>query len=204
MRTLTDAFKTAIAGGTVRVGLICEVDYPTVMRCWTGIGDLSWGGQTWKGIGNLGNISAVQELLGPQAGSVKLSLAGVAPEMRALALANTSAGCLTKIWLACFTEAPITGIWSVIDAPWQCFSGTSDTHKISGGVIELTVETDLARLKQSKVSRYTNQEQQRHWPDDTGFRFGATIGDAQLYWGTAAPVGAATGGSAGSVDSGLQ
>jgi hypothetical protein len=194
MRALTTAFRSAIAGATVRVGLLCLIDYPsTPLRVWTGQGDLAWDGHTWKGLGNLGSVSAIQERFGAQAGNITLTLAGVAPELRALALADASAGRSVRLWLAAFDAA-----WAVIPDPWEPFAGTTDVHRILDGTIEVNVETWLARLRLSRVSRYTHEDQQRHFPGDRGLEHGATVGNKPFYWGTAAPATATAGnGNAG-------
>lgn len=202
MRSLTEAFLTAISAGAVRIGLIVEVDYPvTPLRAWTGVGDLSWDAKTWKGIGDLGNISAIQERAGPDAGNVTLTLAAVTQQMRSLALANASAGRAVRVWLAAFDE-DVTGAWSVIDDPWQPFEGISDVHRIVGSVIELSVETELARLRQAKTARYTHEEQQRHFPGDMGFQFAGVVADQPIYWGVASPVGTFSGSTGGGGDNG--
>ena len=189
MRDLTTAFKVAAALKEKRVGMICEIDYAdTPVRAWTGLGDLTWDSKTWKGLGDLAGVSAIQERTGPEAGTMKLSLRAVAPEMRAIALANASAGRSVKVWLALFDEAD--GVWSVIADPWLAFSGISDVHRIAKSIIEVSVETWLSRLKQPKISRYSHQEQQRMFPGDMAGVYAGEVGTVPLYWGSPTPLGA--------------
>lgn len=189
MRDLDSDFQGEIAKAALRVGILCEIMYPaTPLRTWSGLGDLAWDSKTWKGLGDLGGMSAIQERAGAQAGAVKLTLAGVADAMRGLALANSSASCSVRIWLAVFAEDPDTGAWSVLGAPWLMFPGISDVHLIASGTIELAVETALARLRQAKIARYTTADQQRHFPTDRGFDQASVMNTQPLFWGAASPV----------------
>jgi hypothetical protein len=198
MRPLTNAFKTAIDGTVVLIGAIVELDYPdTPVRAWTGIGDLNWDGKVWSGIGDFGEISAIMEKAGAEAGQVKLAMSGVPTEARTRALQNTSASRAMRFWLAAFAEDPGTGTWSVLPDPWKAFSGLTDVHKIHAGAIEVTVETALARLKYPKIARYNHAEQQRHYPGDLGCEYGASVNEKPFYWGSPTPAPRFTGAGGG-------
>lgn len=187
MRDLTTAFINAINAGEVRVGMLCELDYPsTPLRAWTGIGNLDWDSKTWNGTGEFGTISAIQEKAGPTAGNVTLTVSGVPDSLRAIAMANTSSSRMARVWLAAFTEEE-SGSWVVIDDPWKSFQGKTDIHKLGAGQITVNVETSLARVRMSRVHRYTDQDQQRHFPGDTAGRYGASINKIPFYWGSNSP-----------------
>lgn len=187
MRDLTTAFKTAVAAGEVRVGMLCELDYPTTpLRAWTGIGDLVWDSKTWQGTGDFGTISAIQEKAGPTAGNVTLTVSGVPASLRAIALANTNSSRTARVWLAVFAEDE-AGLWSVISDPWKAFQGKTDIHTLGAGQITVNVETALARVRMSRIYRYTDQDQRRHFPNDTAGRYGASVNQEPFYWGSNAP-----------------
>jgi hypothetical protein len=188
MRPLTNAFKTATAAREVLIGAIVELDYPSnPVRAWSGTGDLVWAGHTWAGVGDFAEISAIVEKAGAEAGQVKLKMTGVTAAARARALQNTSASRKMRFWLAAFQEDPGTGAWSVLPDAWKAFSGLTDVHTVQSGAIEVNVETALARLKYAKVARYTDQEQQRHYPGDLGCQYGATVNETPFYWGSPTP-----------------
>jgi hypothetical protein len=142
------------------------------------------------------------ERAGAEAGQVKLKMNGVPAEARARALQNTSASRKMRFWLAAFQEDAGTGAWSVLPDPWKAFAGLTDVHTVQSGAIEVNVETALARLKYAKIARYTNQEQQRHYPGDLGCQYGATVNETPFYWGTATPAPAYAGPSAGTAGRG--
>jgi len=188
MRNLTSAFKTAIGSQEVLIGAIVEIDYPdNPVRAWSGVGELEWDGKTWTGVGDVGQISAIMEKAGAQAGAVKLTLNGVPPEARARALENSSASRVMRFWLAAFEEDE-AGVWSVLPDPWKVFQGLTDVHKLHAGAIEVNIETALTRLRQAKIARYTHQEQQRHFPGDMGCEYGASVNEKPFYWGSPTPM----------------
>lgn len=201
---LTEDFLTAIAAGEVPLGVIVEIDYPsTPLRVWSGPTTLVWDSKNWLGVGDLGGISAVQEVAKLQASPMALELSGVPSSNVALALANTSQRRRATVWLASFTISEL-GVWSVIDDPYRVRRGWTNTHDGLIGVktasIKCNVEGPLTRLRKSPPMRYTHEDQQRQFPADTGNRYAGTIGDNPIYWGTAAP--SATAAASGSGSSG--
>lgn len=187
MRSLTTDFKTAITPDQVSIGALVEIDYPTPLRAWSGVGELTWDGKTWAGVGGVGEFSAVVEKAGAEAGQMKLKMSGVDPVARARALLNTSASRGLRCWLAAFSVDG-ADVWTVLPDPWKFFSGITDVHRVHNGAIEVNVETVLSRLKYPKIARYTNEEQQRHYPGDTSMRHAGTISNKPFYWGTATPL----------------
>ena len=192
MRALTTDFKTALAADVLRVGLLCEIDYPTTpLRCWTGQGSLSWDSKTWLGVGDLGGISAVRESSAPQATNVTLEISGITSTSLALALAETSQRRRATLWLALFEE--VAGDLNVLGDPWRIRRGWTDVHKIidtgKTATIQVSVESLFARLRIPRTMRYTDAEQQRLFPGDTGMRYAAAIGTRPIYWGVAPPSG---------------
>jgi len=192
MRTLTDAFKTAIAasGGTVNVGLLCEINYPdTPVLAWTGHGNITWDAKTWAGIGDLGDVTTIDHKPGPVAGHTKLTLNGVNSALVTLGLLETSQLSRVSLWLAAMTET--TGTWAVIDDPLQIFRGIVDTHRIIEGddydTIEVNVETFLARLTRQRIVRLTHAEQTRRFPGDLGEIYAGRISEGSLDWGMPIP-----------------
>lgn len=62
------------------MALLCEIDYAAgPVRLWSGIGALTWNGQTWTGAGTLGQITSSPRTTDLRIDEVRLSLAGVDP-----------------------------------------------------------------------------------------------------------------------------
>ena len=57
MRALTANFVAELTKGAVAPVIIVELDFPSGMvRVWSGVGDLPFIGQTFKGVGALGSV----------------------------------------------------------------------------------------------------------------------------------------------------
>ncbi len=206
MRSLTTDFKTAIASDLVRIGLLCEIDYPGApLRAWTGQGSITWASKTWYGVGDLGGISAVQETTATQANNVIISISGISSANLALALADSSQRRRASLWLALFEE-DVGGDWDIIADPWRIRRGWTDVHKIlvSGATahIEVSVESVLARLRVARTRRYTMHDHQRLFPTDTGMRHRESIGRSPLYFGGPAGAGSSNNSSTANRDGG--
>ena len=60
----------------VRPILLAEFDFgETIDRAWSGLGQLSWGDETWYGAGDLGKVSTVEETTELKATGASFSLA---------------------------------------------------------------------------------------------------------------------------------
>ncbi|ACB76712.1 hypothetical protein [Opitutus terrae] len=203
MRALTPEFRAAAKAGLVRVGVMAEIDYPGApFRAWTGPTQLVWDAKEWSGVGNLGGISAVQESSSPEAPAMTLEISGISSASIALALDETSQRRRATVWLSIFEL--VGEAWQVVPDPWRLRRGWTDVHKlmISGktATIQVTVESIFVRLKTARTMRYSDADQQRLFPGDTGFRYANTIGERPIYWGVATPTGAISnaGGNIGS------
>lgn len=193
MRNLTSAHKAKLAAKVKYVGVIVEIDYtPTPLRVWTGLGEISWDGKTWAGIGQLGGISAITEKVGIRAGQVTLTLGGIPAEHKTIALNDTSQNRSVRIWLATFNVSE--GVWTVVDDPGLLERGETDVHEIveEGAekdtcTIQVTVETPLSRLTIISVLRQTHEDQQLDFPGDRGFEYAAAVAEQVLYWPTPEP-----------------
>ena len=61
----------------VRPILLAWLDFLSgTTRLWSGVGDLEWDSQTWKGIGTLGRVSTVEETLELRAAGMSMQLSG--------------------------------------------------------------------------------------------------------------------------------
>ncbi len=182
MRSLHPDLAAEFKKSTLRVGLFCEILYATPVRFWNGIGNKTWDSKTWTGTGVFGGITAVQERGGALAGSVALSLSGVPSELVSLALSDTAQGCKATVWFAAFDSN-----WGVIGEPVRMVRGKTDVCKILLGgktsTISVTVITPMTGLKRVRNFLWTDAEQQRRFPGDKFFEYGASMAERPLYWG---------------------
>jgi len=173
------------------------VDDP--VYAWGGIGALSWNGKTWLGVGNMGEIGAIQADAKGSIPSLDVSLLGIESTVLAAATAQKYRGRSGRVWLACFDEKMV-----MVDEPALYFAGEISTMTlIDGGErrIRVMIDSRMAILKQSKPRYRTDEDQQRSHPGDLFFNFTPAVINKTIYWGLkAASSTISRGGGARSVD----
>lgn len=91
----------ALSAQLVRPIILFEGVFATgTVRLWSGLGDLSYAGETWQGVGTLGGVSPVQETQEVRANGLRVSLSGIPAELVSLALQSLRQNRAGKIWLA--------------------------------------------------------------------------------------------------------
>ena len=73
-RSLTGAQLAEITAQNMRPAIFCQMLFTSgYVYVWSGIGSISWNGQTWTGIGSYGSVSAIPETSDLVAAGVKLA-----------------------------------------------------------------------------------------------------------------------------------
>lgn len=163
--------------------LLAELDHPSGMfRAWTGVGDLDYGGEVWKGLGILGAISPVKSATDLSIQEVRFSLSGV--DAASLALLDPAVrkrpACA---WLA--STNPKTG--SIVKDPYQLLDCEMDTQDFSIDENGLATVFIIARsgfytLERAIDEVWSDQDQQRRFPGDIGLRDLASLQNAEVHW----------------------
>jgi hypothetical protein len=188
-RSLTTGFKNHIAGVSVTPILLFYADFPSgAVRVWSGYGNLSWGGNTYTGVGNFGGVDRVDESSDQSAKGIVFSLSGIPSSLITIALADAYQGRTCTLWLGALDS---TG--AVIADPYQFFSGRMDVMEIEDGgdtaTIRLTGENRLIDLNRPRARRYTHEDQQIDYAGDLGLEYVAGLQDKKIYWGVAGAAG---------------
>ena len=183
-RALSSAMKTAIAAAVVRPVLLIEQTFRTgTAYMWTGVGPLVWGGHTWLGLGDMINISELEENADISAKGVTISLKGVQSSDITKALTEMARNKPGKIRMALIDAAG-----AVISTPKVMFSGKLDTCVVDDGAdtctISIALESELIDLERPREVRLTDQEQQKRYPGDRGLENIAALQDASIPWGS--------------------
>ena len=161
----------------------------------TSVGPLTFGGDTYLGVGDLGGVSGVDEAerIGPS--PFKLSLSGVDPGHIADALHAGNHRDKVTLWVGYRGDDGL-----LVDDPWRLAGGFFEYADIELGEADnrvvVTVQHDLSTLLEKHGGRYTNEDQQGRFSGDVGFSFVADVIDKKLVWagtpvtgtGTAQPV----------------
>ena len=164
------------------------------VRAWLGLGDYALpaddtdeDGGTYLGIGLVGDVPAIRQLVGGSAQRIDFTLNGV--DARTFALADQDAGeargAPVHVGIVFFD-----GDWQAVDAIAWLWAGTADCPAVSrtagddGGIVRtvsLSVGTVFTDKTRPQLGFYTDPDQQRRSPGDTfcarvsGYTIGSTI-----------------------------
>lgn len=184
MRDLTAAVLTELGKSELQPVLFAELDFTSgFVRLWNGYGDLTWSQGTFTGGGSLVSVAPMPETASIKSAGYSLSMSGIPSTLLAIALGECYQGRSAKLWLGFLTPGG-----ALIADPVLMISARMDTMNIDEGAetstISLTIENQLTDPR-PRISRYTDQEQQRRYPGDTGLSRTAKIVDQTLFWGNA-------------------
>jgi len=186
-RSITTAFNNAIKSQVVRPFLACELAFSTgTLYFWNGYGDISMtaGGSsnTFTGLGDLINISAISESDQVEAIGASLSLTGIKSSLISAALSSNYTNRNASIYLGLFDTNK-----SVIADVYTLFKGKMDIMKIDEGAetaaITLNVENRLISFDRPKIRRFTHEDQQERFSGDLGLEFVPDLQDKEIIWG---------------------
>tara|TARA_R110000823_G_scaffold304025_2_gene425543 strand:- start:1367 stop:1999 length:633 start_codon:yes stop_codon:yes gene_type:complete len=198
-RTLTSGMTAVTTADIVRPVYFVRMVFdsgesPNVLNLWNGTGNLSYGGNTYTGTGDLLSISQITETSDISATGINVSLTGVKTSLISLAKNHEYQGRPLSVSLGAFDASG-----DLIADPVVIFSGFMDTMTISESgafsTISISVENKLVAFERTKVRRYTAEDQKIDHPTDKGFEFVTAIVQKEIIWGRP---NSATGGGGGS------
>lgn len=187
-RTLHASVVTETTAGAVRLAYLVDLILDSgALYFWTGLGSLSYGGNTYTGTGNLGSVSAIEESAEVRASGIRLQLSGIASSLISIVLGEHLQGRTARVYIAFFDSN-----WTMVGTPATLFVGRIDQPEIDDTgetcVIELSVENRLIDFERpGEVRTYTDQDQQRYFSGDRGFQFIEALQEAEFFWGQKQP-----------------
>ena len=176
-----------------------------IVRMWTGQGTLVLSdGTEWVGLGQLLNISSIEETSEMSVKGASISLSGIPSDLLSLALSEPYQGRIAKIYFGTFQQGSILqetsdyillqdgsriNLESTSTGFNELFSGYMDQMNIeeSGdtATIEMMVENKLIDLERARVARFTSGYQKSVYPGDLGMDFIEDLQDKKISWGRA-------------------
>jgi hypothetical protein len=148
---------------------------------WTGVGNLTWNGNTYTGVGSLGQIGVVTEGLDVRADGTTIQLSGIDSSLMQDCMEDIQIGAPVTVWFALLSSGQILG------NPYPLFVGIVDKPTIQTGPdtidITLNLENRLLMLQRPTCRRYTSADQRYYYPDDTAFQWVETLSDQADRWG---------------------
>lgn len=164
----------------VSIGLTTGTEY-----IWGGIGPITWGGNTYSGLGDLGQISVIEEGSDVNAKGIALTLSGISATQVADAIQNNQLGLPVIVAFALYNAAG----GSLIADPLTSWRGRTDQPEIiltgDTAVITLRCESRLLDLNVPCQRRYSLEDSQLVTPGELGFQFVNQLQEKNIYWGTA-------------------
>lgn len=183
-RGLSTDQQTAAAASVVRPIMLVRLDFANQpVLAHTSLGDLAAMGETYKGVGNLGGLSALKEGTQARSYGAQLTLSGLDPALVATVQVEHYRGRDERIYIGLLNENH-----QLIGTPSQEWRGRMDYCDISLGEtasITLNAESRLADCDRPRVRRYTHEDQQDLYPGDMGFEFVAAMVNKDIVWGRA-------------------
>lgn len=185
-------------GRTIAASIISKLDdaevYPfyavdllfdnTPVYAWTGLNEITLNSNTYTGVGDLLQISDVQESQDISAKGMTLTLSGIPSDLLSYALNTAYQGRECKLYLGFMSS------WSSPDTSpdiVEIFSGYMDQMTINEGpetsTISTSVESRLIDLERPRSRRYTAQNQKQRHSGDLAFDFVESLQNLRLTWG---------------------
>lgn len=182
-RDLHADLETAIIAPVVYPVLFLAGEFATGWgRWWTGVGEITWDGYTWLGLGALLRLSTVTETTSVSAQGFAIDLSGQSSANLSLALQSCRQGKIGRIWLGAMNAAGV-----LQGDPYLLREGKLD---VAGGhddgesaIITVSYEDRLIDLERPREYRYTTESQRLFYPNDLGFEFVPSLQDTFDVWG---------------------
>lgn len=182
-RDLTSAFVTEITASQLRAEILTIIYFDSgTTYNWTGIGNLTWNGQIFEGVGDHVSFGRMEESRAVKANGTVMSLSDVESSLVSIALQESYQGRLAEIYFVVIDIS--TG--QIIPSPYLVFSGFMDVMEIEDvgetSTISVSVENELIDLFKSLDTYYTSEEQKKFYPNDKGLDFIPSLQDEEIIW----------------------
>lgn len=180
-RGLSSANLTEIGSAHLHVVVLVKLDFDTPLFVHSGAGNIVFGGDTYLGVGDFGQVDSVQESERVEPALIRLTLSGIDANLISEALDAGNYGDVISVY-----EGYRQDDGTLVADPWLLGRGEFEFATIvlgSTNAVSITVQHDLARLAEKAGDRYTNEDQQDKFASDTGFSFLASMINLKLLWG---------------------
>jgi hypothetical protein len=185
-RDLNASLANAVIDTVVAPAFFFKAEFDSGdVLAWSGYGDITWGGDTYLGIGDFGGVDKVDETSDVRANGCTLTLSGIPSQLLAIALTEPYQGRPCTLFLGALNLTS----GAIIGTPYPLISGRMDVMTIeegaTTGTITLTVENRLIELFRTKERRYTHEDQQIDFSGDLGLEYVAGLQEKPINWGVA-------------------
>jgi hypothetical protein len=152
------------------------------------VGTFTWadpvtGAQDWLGLGDFGGIGAVEESLTMSGYELNLVLSGLDATMLDEVINQNYQGRGVTIYLGALDLSN----GSLLATPNEIWAGAMDVGRVSLGsgddnAIQITCESDFARLEDINGRTFTDADLQAEYTGDTFLQYLPAMEDARIVW----------------------
>lgn len=191
MKELSTANLAQITSDYYELVLLAKFEFSDGTYCLhSSYGEIDFDGNTYLGVGDLGQVTAIREQseLGPS--SLEFVLSGINPALVSVALDTSE------------YKAPITiyegyrqDDGTLVDDPWIRWSGWWEHSTVNIGaenIARATAQHDIAILDERDGGRYSDEDQTVRYSSDRIFQYTPYMADLVLSW-AGGMVGSVTG-----------
>lgn len=182
-RDITSGLDTEFNTSAVRPFFAVLLDFEgDPIRLWTGLGTISFGGVSYIGGGNVLNIAPVNETGQIQANGSTITISGIPSDLISAALNENYQSRNAEIYFGALDSNN-----AVIADPYMIFKGFMDVMSIAEdsetATMSVNLESRLIRLENSKLRRFTSEDQKIDFPNDLGLDLIADLQEKEIVWG---------------------
>lgn len=181
MTILTPEMATALQDGKPR-GMLVQIEHPSGMGYFsTGIGKISWNGQTWLGTGKFGSVTPIKHTSDISVQDIAFNLSGVDPDV-VNQLDDAVCNLSGKAWLFCLNHDG-----TVVRDPYQLIDSQLDYQKFDIDVdgkatISIIAHSGFYTLVRGAEEAWTPENQKLTYPTDTGLDMLYSLQNQDLQW----------------------
>ena len=160
---------------------LVKLEFGTPVYAHSGYGTITYDGDDYLGVGQLGAITGEAESENLTPSPVTISLSGVDSALITEALDSGSYGDTVTIF-----EGYRQDDGTLVDDPWVLWKGSFEYAAIrqdADSQVSITVKHDLAVLSEKDGGRYTDEDQQSRFTGDVGFEYITDMSGVDLRWG---------------------
>jgi len=181
-RTTNSTLLTALAATDLQPALFVQMGFASeTVYVWSGVGNVTWNGQTWAGLGSLLGLTPAEDAATVEARGLTITISGLDSALLSECLTDFQLGLPVTLYLGLYSGG------SLISTPITSWSGRMDmpTVNVAGdsASIEINCESRLIDMNIAVDRRYTHEDQQMDNPGDLGLSFVNGIQEMTLFWG---------------------
>lgn len=160
--------------------VLAKLEFDTPVYVHSGLGNITYDGNEYLGVGNLGDVEATKETeaLGPQPLDLTLDCTDAVYISEALDAGNIYDPVTLYVGYRNDDGTLVDDPW----IPWKGFYEFAAVRQGDSNVITVTCQHDLTWLDEKDGGRYSDEDQKNTYASDEGFEFVTDMATLKLFW----------------------